>query len=245
VLTLARLGRYEEMLTQLDRLQPEPVVPDIPNDVSPIAAGVPTRHVTVMLTAAWALRDAGRHGESAAVFRRVLEHYPGQPEAQLALLHLYGSREERDEHAAQVAARQEAETDPVRLFEEGSDLLGANDFAGARRLLARAAPLLAGTDYAEAAWFNLAAATFKLEQWDQAVDALDQAIAVNPARAESHHRRGVALYRLERCRQAIPSLQRALELDAAKRDAHAFLALCHTRLGDSAAAARHRALAGN
>ena len=235
VRVLAHLGRFDEMTKQIDKLAPPPAIVS----ADPLPA---TLYVSVLLDAAWALRDAGRDAEAQATFRRTLAQQPDQPEAQLAILHLYGTAEERATQAAAVAARRETTTDPMLLFEEGSDLLGAGDAKGARDLLARAAPELAGTDYAEPAWYNLGTADFKLERWDEAASELGEAIAVNPARVESHYKRGIALFHLERCRDAVAALRRTLELQTDKKDAHYYLAGCYAKLGDAAAAARENAI---
>lgn len=225
---LAHLGRYDEMLRQLDHL-----AEGITGSTTP-----PVKQAELLVTAAWALRDAGRAAEAEAIFRRALAVEPENQEAQLTLLHLYGTAEEKAAQAAVVAARRAAETDPVALFEEGSDLLGAGDAEGARNLLARAAPRLGGTNYAEPAWYNLGSAAFKLERWEEAASALAEAIAVNPGRTESHYKRGIALFHLERCKEAVPALRHTLELQPDKRDAHYYLASCYTKLGDTKAAAR-------
>jgi tetratricopeptide (TPR) repeat protein len=233
---LAHLGRFAELQRQLALLPPPP--PAI--DAGELSAN---RYAQTLLAAAWALRDAGRDAEAAEVFRRVVAYDPAVEEAQQALLHLYATPGERAARAAEQQARRAAETDPVALFEEGSNLLGGGDAEAARALLARAAPQLAGTDYAEAAWYNLGNATSQLERWEEAAAAYTAALAVNPARAESHLKLGVALYRLERCGEAMPALQRALALAPELRVAHGYLAGCYRSLGDWAAAARENALA--
>ena len=43
------------------------------------------------------------------------------PEARGALLHLYGTAEERTAASAAAQSRRSQETDPQRLFEEGTD----------------------------------------------------------------------------------------------------------------------------
>ncbi|HXT20371.1 MAG TPA: tetratricopeptide repeat protein, partial [Thermoanaerobaculia bacterium] len=234
VQVLASLGRFDDMMKAIEGVAP----PAEPAD----EAAPPSILSEVLLDAAWALRHAGRDADAERIFRRVLANEPGQPEAQLALLHFYGTAEERAAQAAAVAARRATESDPLALFEEGSNLLGAGDAAGARDLLARAAPQLRRTDYAEPAWYNLGNAAFKLERWEEAATALGEAIAVNPSRAESHYKRGIALFHLERCPDAVAALARTLELQADKRDAHYYLAGCYTKLGDAAAAAREDAL---
>jgi tetratricopeptide (TPR) repeat protein len=233
VRVLAHLGRFDEMTKQIEKLAPPPV----PTNVDLPAS----RYTTLLLDAAWALRDAGRNAEAQATFRRALAHEPDHAETQLALLHLYGTAEDGAAQAAAVQARRAGESNPLALFEEGSDLLGAGDAKGASELLARAAPQLAGTDYAEPAWYNLGSAAFKLERWEEAANAFATAIAVNPGRVESHYKRGIALFHLERCRDAVAALRRTLELQPDKRDAHYYLAGCYTKLGDAAAAARENA----
>jgi tetratricopeptide (TPR) repeat protein len=230
VTALAELGRYDEMLVQLELLAPAARAAE---------EGWHGRYVGLLLRAAWALRDAGRDEAAAATFRRVLEIEPENPAARLALLHLYGSAEERAEHAAVIETRRELETDPQSLFEEGSQLLAAGDLATARELLARAAPGLAGTTMAEAAWYNLGLSAFRLERWGEAADAFAEAASLNPAREETQFQRGVALYHAERCGEAIAPLLRALELRPDRHDAHYFLAACHAANGDTAASARH------
>ena len=246
VVALANLGRYDEMSAQLAQLAPPlpaatpaggtPLV--LPSSYAIDTAGV----ANLLLSSAWALRDAGRENEAANLFRRALAYDPESREAQMVLLHLYGTAEERLAAAGAAAARREREVDPLALFEEGTDLLGASDAAAARELLARAAPGLAGSNYAEPAWYNLGSATFKLERWQEAAAAFAEAIAVNGERAESYYKQGLALYHLERCREAVAALLRALELQPDKRDAHYYLAGCYTRLGDSTAAARESAI---
>jgi tetratricopeptide (TPR) repeat protein len=242
---LAHLGRYDEMLKQLDLLAP-PVpaaAPEAGEQVERAGSdGLATGFVSLLVDAAWALRDAGRDGEAAALFRRALVYQPHDEEAQAALLYLYGTAEERAAAATAAAARRQAESDPVKLFEEGSDLLGAGDAAGALALLARAAPELGGTAYAEAAWYNLGNAAWKLERWEEAARAYQQASAVNASRVDSHYRRGVALFHLSRCQEAVAVLKHVLELQPDKRDAHHYLAGCYTSLGDAAAAARETAI---
>jgi predicted Zn-dependent protease len=88
----------------------------------------------------------------------------------------------------------------------------------------------------------LGAAAFKLERWEEAANALGQAIAVNAGRAESHYKRGIALFHLKRCQEAAVTLRRTLELAPETRDAHYYLAGCYARLGDTAAAARENEL---
>ncbi|MEO7793369.1 MAG: tetratricopeptide repeat protein, partial [Thermoanaerobaculia bacterium] len=258
VTALAHLGRYDDMLVELDKLAPPPpatVPASAPAGARPAADVVGTPLVlagdsgvnvagfaSLLSSSAWALRDAGRDAEAAALFRRVLAYAPDDKEAQQVLLHLYGTHEERAAAAAADAARRQEETDPMALFEEGSDLLGAGNAAGARELLARAAPELGDSHYAEPAWYNLGTAAFKLERWEEAAQAFAQAIAVNADRRESHWKRAIALHHLERWRDSVAELERTLVLQPDKRDAHFYLASCFQQLGDAARAARETAL---
>lgn len=260
---LANLGRLDDLLRLLDQLAPppppppSPPTPPVPRTEQPDPAAelreaqrlsdalqpdTSGGFAGLLLRTAWALRDAGRDADAAALFRRALVYNPESPEAQAALLYLYGTVEERAASAAAAENRRSQETDPQRLFEEGSDLLGAGDAAGARALLARAAPELASSGYAEPAWYNLGTANFKLERWAEAADAFAQALAVNPDRPEGLWKRAIALYHLERCSEAVALLRTALERDPAKRDAHYYLSGCYAKLGDGAAAARESAI---
>lgn len=228
--TLAHLGRHDEIEARIEKL-----------------AGAATEEdrdwvVTLLVGAAWEARDAGRDDAAEAMFRRALALDPERDTARRALLHLYGSAEERATHEAAIAARREAEQDPQSLFEEGSALLAAGDAATAIGLLERAAPALAGGVYAEPSWYNLGLAAYKLERWRQAADAFGRAAALNPTRVESHFQRGVALHRAGACAEAVPALERALELAPAKYQARYFLGKCHEALGDAEAARRELAL---
>lgn len=249
---LAHLGRFDELLRLLDQLAPPPPAPATAGSAAsttpPEAFDLAPQEspfddfAGLLLSTAWAMRDAGREADAAALFRRALVYVPDSAEAQGALLHFYGTAEERAAASAAAENRRAQETDPQRLFEEGSDLLGAGDAKGARELLARAAPELADSGYAEPAWYNLGTANFKLERWAEAADAFAQALAVNPDRPEGLWKRAIALYHLERCSEAVALFRAILERNPAKRDAHYYLSGCYAKLGDAAAAARESAL---
>ena len=249
---LAHLGRFDELLRLLDQLAPPPPAPATAGSAAsttpPAAFDLAPQEspyddfAGLLLSTAWAMRDAGREADAAALFRRALVYVPDSAEAQGALLHFYGTAEERAAASAAAENRRAQETDPQRLFEEGSDLLGAGDAKGARELLARAAPELADSGYAEPAWYNLGTANFTLERWAEAADAFAQALAVNPDRPEGLWKRAIALYHLERCSEAVALFRAILERNPAKRDAHYYLSGCYAKLGDAAAAARESAL---
>jgi tetratricopeptide (TPR) repeat protein len=224
--TLAHLGRHDEIAARIEKIA--------------AAATAEDREwvVTMLVGAAWEARDAGRDREAEAMFRRALALDPEHAQARLALLHLYGSAEERAAHESAVAARRDSEQDPQALFEEGSALLAAGDAAASIGLLERAAPALAGGAYAEPAWYNLGLAAYKLERWRQAADAFGRAAELNPERVETHFQRGVALHRAGACAEAVPALERALELAPSKYQARYYLGKCHEALGDAEAARR-------
>lgn len=233
VTTLAHLGRFEEMVAAIERLPPE----------DPIPAESSTTPRTELLTeAAWALRDAGMDAEAESVFRRALAVRATHEEARAALLHLYGSAEERAAFAAATAARRAAEEDPQALYDEATALLVTGDAAAARELLARAAPALGGTVYAGAAWYNLGLAAFKLERWGEAADAFAEAGALEPQRVEIHYQLGIALHRAGRCAEAIAPLRRAAELQPERAATHYYLAECLEMNGERDAANREREL---
>jgi tetratricopeptide (TPR) repeat protein len=193
-ITLANLGRYDEMLAQIARLPlaTPPPGSDLPGD----------GFVDLLLEAAWGLRQAGRASEAEALFRQAVARDPSRQEATLALLHLYSSDVERAAHAATLGAQRLAQADPQALYDEGSALLAAGDAATARELLARAAPQLADGPLAESFWYNLGLAAYKLERWEEAATAFGEAAAINPERPETHLQRGLALHRLSRCAEA-------------------------------------------
>jgi len=231
VTTLARLGRYEQMLAEIERL---------PAAAAPLPDEPGSPRVELLVDAAWALRDAGRDAEAAAVFRRALAVDRDAEEVRAALLHLYGSAEEIAAARAEVAARREQEEDPQALYEEGTALLAAGDASAAHPLLARAAPGLAGTAFAEAAWYNLGLAAYKLNRDAEAARAFEQASSLAPTRADPHFRRGLALHRAGRCAEAIAPLARAVELEPELAAAHYYLGECLAMSGDEAGAARAR-----
>lgn len=246
VQALAQLGRFEELEVQLDLLSPRVVAStgeplEVVGDESE-EEWQREAYARLLRSVAWALRDAGRDAEAEAVFRRVLSVAPEDASVRLVLLHLYGSQEERAGHAAAVAERRRGETDPQSLYEEGSQLLAAGDAASALDLLERAAPGLNGTPVAEAAWYNLGLAAYKLERWEQAAEAFAQASDLNPDRPETHSQRGLALARLDRCEEAAPELERYLSARPDKHEVRYYLARCYEALGRGADAEREWAL---
>jgi tetratricopeptide (TPR) repeat protein len=224
---LTRSGQAELAGTEITKLVAS-VDRSVPHHVAALA--------DLTRRGAWNLRDAGREPEAQALFRLALELDADDAESRTALLHLYGSEEERSAHASALAARWAEETDPRALLEQATERLTGRDYAGAFELLQRAAPDLPDL---EAVWYNLGIAAYRIERWTEADAAFARAAELNPGRADSAFFRGLALTKLERCADAIAPLERALELDPARSLAHYHLFLCHGQLGQLEAAERH------
>lgn len=187
---------------------------------------------------AWNLRDARRDEAAERLFRRA-----ASSTARTALIHLYGSEEDRRRLAAEIAERWGEVEDPDVLFNRGTALLTNGDFEGALPLLERAAPRLPDL---EPAWYNLGLAAYRLKHWERAANAFAHAAELAPERMASFLYRGMALSQLEQggelCRDLIKTFTRALELGADDASIHYHLAMCHHRLGDAETSKREYAL---
>lgn len=196
----------------------------------------------VVLAAAWDLRDAGRAAEAESLFRQAAEFAPERSwaatEATRALVHLYGTAEERAARRENRQRRFDGVTDGAILLNEGARLLSAGDAVAAIEFFRRASEELG---HLEAVWYNLGFAAYRAERWDEAAEALERAAELNPERVENVFFGGLALVELERWEEAIPLLLRTLELDPARRLAHYNLWVCYRVLGREAEAATHRA----
>ncbi len=231
--TLARAGRVEDASEQLEILAGE-----IDREDS-LALN---NYAAEVLAAAWSLRDSGRLEEAERLFRLAEEHAPPQgwteAEAKGALVHLYGTAEERTAHRTAAADRWQSVSDPQSLLNEGANQLASGNFDQAIELLKRAAGELG---HMEAVWYNLGFAAYRAERWDEAWQALDRASKLNDQRADTFFFSGMALVSLERWQEAVPRLLRALELDPERRHAHYQLWVCYRSLGLEAEADRHKA----
>ena len=247
ITALGKLGRFDEVLRQLDLLiaeeAPAEQAAGIPEQ-APIAdpSGSTNRGSDVadlLEDTAWALRDAGQDAEAERLFRRALAYAPKSRELLAVVANLYASDEERAAAAGALAERWQKVTDARVLLDEGTQRLASGDAAGALDLLKRAAP-----EYPklEAPWYNLGIAAFKLHDWATAEMAYGHAAELNPARADSFYFRGVALTYLERWAEAVEALRQALKVDPGRVDAHYHLAVCYHRLGRDAEASEQRRL---
>ena len=232
VRALARAGRLEEAQRELELLAQEE------KDEGEQAGFT---FATVALSAAWNLRDAGKLEEAESLFRRASEFAPQESwpagEANRALVHLYGTKEERVALREGVQRRFEQEADGATLLNEGARLLSAGDPVKALDFFRRASEELG---HLEALWYNLGFAAYRAERWEEAAEALDRAAQLNPERVENAFFGGLALVELERWEEAVPRFLRTLELDPERRLAHYNLWVCYKRLGREAAAAIHR-----
>lgn len=230
---LARAGRVDEANRQLELLGDE-IDPNDGLALSDYAADV--------LAAAWNLRDAGRLADAESLFRLAERHAPptswARVESRGALVHLYGTAEERAAHERAAANRWRYVTDPQSLLNEGANQLSAGNFDQAIELLKRAAGELG---HFEAVWHNLGFAAYRAERWEEAFQALDRAAELNDRRADNFFFSGLALVELERWEEAIPRLLRTVELDPERRLAHYNLWVCYRVLGREREAARHQA----
>jgi len=225
---LAKLGRYQELATELSALKRGSLLVQFAGAYSEL-----------LLRSAWDLRDAGKEKEAETLFRQLIEIEPDNTSARLAILYFYSSEEERQAHEEAVRQRREQEDDPTTLAQEGADLLAAGDAAGAIDLLERASR---GLPESELVWFNLGLAATRLERWSVAEEAYARAAAINPSRVESVLQHGIALQKLERCEEAVTELERALGLDSELTQSHYYLYVCYTALGDREAALEHLTL---
>ncbi len=243
---LGKLGRYEDVIRQIESF---PAAPELP-DTRPAIDTATDTHAEddaaitrqggfdlLLRQVAWDLRDRGQDAEAEQIFRDLRKNAPDDPGLEAIVLNLYADAEERQGHAAALADSWQAETDPNLLFEEGTQRLTAGDAAGAIDLLRRAAPEFPDL---EAVWYNLGMAAYRLEDWATVESAFARAGELNPGRAQAFFFRGIALVKLERCADAVKDLERAAELDPERALSHYYLSVCYQQLGEMAAAAAAR-----
>jgi tetratricopeptide (TPR) repeat protein len=213
--TLSRLGLHEELLPRL-----EEVVGDGwgVRDTSPF-----------LVRAGWALRDQGRDEEAERLFRAAKRSDPDHVEATAALLHLYGSADDREAGEAARVAELEQLGDADAWLAEGAERLAGGDARGAREFLRRA---VGTAPSSEVAWFNLGLAALAMESWAEAADAFGRATGLNPERADSWVNLGTALTEEKRFAEAVDALRSALALRKMKR-AYYYLWMCYKEMGQN------------
>ncbi len=230
---LGRAGRVAEANRQLRLLAGE-IDRSVPLEVIDYAADA--------LAAAWNLRDSGRPADAEDFFRLAAEYAPAESwasaEARGALVHLYGTAEQRAAHQQADADRWQEVADPSQLLNEGANQMSAGNFDRAIELLLRASEEMG---HLEAVWYNLGIAYYRAERWEEAFQALDRAAALNAGRVESSFFSGLALVALERWEEALSRLLRTVELDPERGLAHYNLWVCYKALGHEEEAALHQA----
>ncbi len=233
VRALARAGRLAAAQQQIEMLEQE---------WNEGGAEARLEFAAVLLAAAWNLRDAGRVAEAEALFRRAGEFAPPESwaaaEANGAVVHLYGTAEERAALREDARRRFEQEADGATLLNEGARLLSSGSYDRAIELFKRASEELG---HLEAVWYNLGFAAYRTERWEEAAEALDRAAQLNGERVENVFFSGLALVELERWEEAILRFLRTLELDPTRSLAHYNLWVCYKSLGREAEAAAHLA----
>ena len=157
------------------------------------------------------LAAAGRHQEACGYFTRACHIEPGHPGA---LRHLAAATlaTGRSEEAAALALRAYAlaPADRANALDAAELLLRAERFDMAAEIIgARLA-----ADREDGTAHRLLSAAHMLRGRPQdALDAIDRAVAVSPTIAEYHLHRGNLLYRLGRFDEAAPAFDRAAALD--------------------------------
>ena len=134
-----------------------------------------SRLVGALQQIGWDLWDAGREREAEAVFRKALALAPENAAAAQIVAHLFASAEERTARGREAEASWGGIDNPALLLQEGSSRLVAGDAAGAYPLLLRASAALPEEP---SAWYNLGLAAKKTERWEEAVSALQRALAL-------------------------------------------------------------------
>lgn len=173
----------------------------------------------------WEQWDAGNEAAAEKLFRKAQALAPQLPEASRVVATLFG---EPDTEAGWSAVG-----DPTKLLHEGSTRLIAGDAAGAYDLLQRAA---ADLPKEPIAWYNLGLAAKALERYDQAVQALERALALRPDWAPALRALAEAQGKAGACEEALATAQRAIDADPRHPDPYVTLFHCHQSLGDTKAA---------
>jgi tetratricopeptide (TPR) repeat protein len=187
--------------------------------------------------------DAGHPEQAVPEFQAALAVAPEQGEIHLAL----GQALLRLNRPAEAAVHLErARAAGAFLDVAGLELARARLALGEReaaRAAVVATPLLPDTDAVTATALGVLAVT--LQAPEAGLRFLDEALRRDPAAADAHEHRGLALERLGRRAEALQALETACRLDPADPTAHFNLALVYARAGRLAEARRaaERALA--
>lgn len=164
--------------------------------------------------------QGGEAKAAAALLRRALEAFPGDPSARLALanaLTAQGRAQEAAESLLTLAEESpesaEARGAAPRLLEWGDRALNEAQLETARRCYEAA---LGAGQASEAIFLNLALTHWRLARREEALGVLQRGLAKFPASAELHYRAGRVLEGLGRRDEAEGAYRRALALGRAR-----------------------------
>jgi tetratricopeptide (TPR) repeat protein len=181
----------------------------------------------------WDLWDAGRERDAETIFRKSLALSPGNVAAAQIVAQLFATPEERAARGSEAEASWSGIDDPTLLLQEGSSRLVAGDAAGAYPLLQRATAALPEE---ASAWYNLGLAAKKIERWEEAVSALQRALALRADWPPALRALADAQAKSGACPAAVGTARRAAEVDAAHPDPYVTLFHCLQEMGDHAGA---------
>jgi tetratricopeptide (TPR) repeat protein len=190
--------------------------------------------ISVALTRAVSLHQAGRLDEASDLYRDILARDADQVDARHllgVLAHQQGRHEEAAENIRRAVVLDPRAADfRVNL---ASVLLATGDLDGAARE-ARAALALDGS--AAAAHSTLSAIAFRRGLPEEAEAHARHAVRLAPGFAPARYNLGCALHRLERNWEAVPCFRAALELDPGHLEARVNLGRALEELGRTEAA---------
>ncbi len=222
---LVRVGRIENLETELDRLQADSESEFL------TSAG----YQSLLTQAAWDLYDRGELELSERIWRQILRADSSDLESRRVVANLFSDEEERLEQTQRVDRQLEETLEPEELLAEGTNYLAAGDNDRAFILLHRAAPQLEDN---EAAWFNLGIAADRLLRWETSVEAYRKALELNRTRPETHFHLATALRELGDCSESVTYMESGLKLDPNRTSVYYYLSGCYRELGRLEEAAR-------
>lgn len=225
----ARVGRLDDAVATANTLLDEDAA---------VAGELASNHWTVdaLVAGAWALHDMGKSELARAAFEKVLELDPEHEAAATAVSLLYGTADDRREHARKADAKIADEGDPDAFFDKGTHRLAVGDAAGAIDLLRQAVTMMPEH---EVAWSNLGVAALRLERWAEAAAAFEQAVRLGNEDPSTRLNLGTAWVRADRCEQGLAVLDRLASEHPELWQAQYWRWSCLSRTGreDEAAAA--------
>lgn len=224
-----RLGRHEAALASLDL-------------VVALAPG----HGEAWLNRGFALRSLDRHAQALDSFDRALALRPGLAEALHGRAHALAALGRPEEALRGYNAVLAADPNRVdALTGKGNALLGLDRAAEALACFDRALALLPGGGTPQAQAHRFRGDTLRiLGRLDDALDSLDQAVAIQPGDADAWCARGRVLLEMRAFADALDSYDRAVALRPDDPKPHDFRSRALRDLGryDEALAAAERAV---